>query len=65
MSDLVQRKKQLQEKLNKDEIDGIFGRVDLLVIDKGKAYIFDFKTTAEKEVGDWQETKNEILRANG
>lgn len=57
-------KRILEEKTGK-QFDGIFGRVDLLVIDNGKAYIFDFKTTAEKEVGDWQEMDNSILRKNG
>ena len=57
-------KRVLKEKLGKD-IDGLLGRIDLLVIDKGKAYVFDFKTTAEKEVGDWSEMDNEILAANG
>lgn len=56
-------KRVLKQKLGED-IDGILGRIDLLVIDKGKAYVFDFKTTAEKEVGDWSEMNNEVLAAN-
>lgn len=53
-------KRVLKEKLGKD-FDGVLGRIDLLVIDQGKAYVFDFKTTAEKEVGDWMEMDNKKI----
>lgn len=44
-------KRVLKNKTGKD-YDGVLGRIDLLVIDKGKAYVFDFKTTAGKQVWD-------------
>lgn len=46
-------RRQLEQAL-KTNIEGLFGRIDLLVVDKGKVYVFDFKTTAEKQVHDWQ-----------
>lgn len=51
--------------LNKPKIDGVYARADLVVIDNGKAYVFDFKTTAEKGVGDWLEMDNHKLAENG
>ncbi len=52
-------KKVLKEKLG-IEYDGIVGRIDLLVVDNGKAYIFDFKTS-DKYVDDWAELENEAI----
>lgn len=43
-------KKLLEDTLGKT-IDGFVGKIDLLVIDKGKAYIFDYKTS-KYVVGD-------------
>lgn len=43
------------------DYDGIEGVIDLLVIDKGKAYIFDYKTS-NKLVGDWDEKDNAVRR---
>ena len=62
-------KRVLEERLkDKKDIEGVLGRIDLLVIDKGKAYVFDFKTTADKEVHDWQVGNgptNEMCRLYG
>ena len=47
----------LEDTLGKS-VDGIVGKIDLLVIDKGKAYIFDYKTS-RYIVGDWADNVNE------
>lgn len=50
-------KQMLEDTLGKS-VDGIVGKIDLLVIDKGKAYIFDYKTS-RYIVGDWADNVNE------
>lgn len=54
-------KQKLKELYPNENYDGIEGVIDLLVIDNGKAYIFDYKTS-NKLVGDWSEKDNAIRK---